>query len=439
MIRDVMSIRAPVVLFLILVQAGIGCTPLAESSTQAEFSDSAGTSIVLSRSPRWVEGEAWTVSSELTVTIGVLDGPEEYQLVDVADAARRSDGSYVVADRGSQTVRMYDLDGVFLRTYGAAGSGPGEFMDPGPILVTAGDALVVWDQALLRSTRFEREGALAEVRTVDWGQLFSRLDMGTVPGKSEMVMKGAAGVSGLFPGPMEPLGDGSLLVRLAEKTGEVPPEGYQRKKGGALRLSSDFTNVDTLMFFGDTEQVAVEAPWGPDALAPPLARRTLVAHRAGSSRICIGEQETPEIVCLEPEGGRTLIRWTAEPVPITEAEITRWREATVQEYDLKLSRRQVLDMLDEVPIRDWRPPYTQLNLDPVGHLWVERGPTAGKENESNDFLVFDPHGVLLGTVALPSVRVLEIGLDYVLGVYVDELGIQYVRAYELDRSLPNVS
>jgi hypothetical protein len=30
-------------------------------------------------------------------------------------------------------------------------------------------------------------------------------------------------------------------------------------------------------------------------------------------------------------------------------------------------------------------------------------------------------------------RVLEIGLDYVLGVFVDELGIEYVRVHELNR------
>jgi hypothetical protein len=380
-----------------------------------------------------MEGEAWTVSSEPAVTIGVLDGPEEYQLVHVADAARRSDGTHVVADRGSQTVRLYDPDGAFLWTFGGAGSGPGEFMDPGPIVLTGGDTLVVWDQALLRATRFDRQGALTEVRTVDWGQLFNRLGLETVSGKSDMVIKGEALAFGLSPGPIEPLGDGSLLVRLLDKSGEASPQGYHRPRSGALRLSADFSVVDTLMFFGDTEQYAVEAPWGPASVAPPLAKQTQIAHRGSSSRICIGEQESPEILCIGSDGARTFIRWALEPFPLTSMEVANWREATVQEYDLKLSRDQVLQMLNQVPVPESRPPYSRIILDPAGNLWVERGPTPRREGKGTDFLVFDSDGLLLGTVTLPPMRVLEIGLDYVLGVFVDELGIEYVRVHELNR------
>jgi hypothetical protein len=131
-----------------------------------------------------------------------------------------------------------------------------------------------------------------------------------------------------------------------------------------------------------------------------------------------------------------VIRWIPDPVPLTGREVADWREATIQEYDLKLSRSHVLAMLDKVPIPESRPPYSGLILDPDGNLWVEQGPTAGGERLASDFLVFDPAGVLLGTVTLPSVRVLEIGLDYVLGVETDELGIQYVHAFGLNRQLP---
>jgi hypothetical protein len=434
-----MSSRGLVLLLVLSTQVLFGCSQRGESSTQAEVSDSAGTTIVLSRSPGWVDEEAWAVSPDPIVTIGVLDGPEEYQLVDVADVTRRSDGTFLVADRGSQTVRQYGVDGAFLRIVGGSGTGPGEFGNPGPLLVTAGDTLVVWDQALLRSTRFDRSGELAEVRTVDWGQLFNRLELEAEAGKPDVALKGMAVSYGLFPGPIEPLEDGSLLVRLVEKTDEVPSEGYHRQRSGALRLSADFSSVDTLMFFGDKELFAVEAPWGPAAVAPPLARSTQIAHRAGTSRICIGEQEAPEIVCLGSEGGRTLIRWTLEPASILESEVVQWREATVQEYDLKLSRTQVLEMLDRVPRPETRPPYSRLFLDPANYLWAERGPTSGREGEFTDFLVFDPEGVLLGTVSLPPIRVFEIGLDYVLGVYVDELGIQYVRVHELTRQLEGAS
>ena len=38
---------------------------------------------------------------------------------------------------------------------------------------------------------------------------------------------------------------------------------------------------------------------------------------------------------------------------------------------------------------------------------------------------------LLGDVELPPVEVLEIGEDYVIGLYRDELEVEYVQVYEL--------
>ena len=96
-------------------------------------------------------------------------------------------------------------------------------------------------------------------------------------------------------------------------------------------------------------------------------------------------------------------------------------------------------MLDRVPTPAARPPYSRLLLDPAHYLWAERGPTLGKNGKSTDFLVFDPGGALLGTVSIPPIRILEIGLDHVLGVHVDELGIQYVRAYDLNRNSEGAS
>jgi hypothetical protein len=78
-----------------------------------------------------------------------------------------------------------------------------------------------------------------------------------------------------------------------------------------------------------------------------------------------------------------------------------------------------------------RPPYYRILLDNAGNLWAERGPTAGRPGGSVDFLVFDPEGILLGVVALPPIQVLDIGDDYVMGVFRDELEIQYVHLYEL--------
>jgi hypothetical protein len=286
-------------------------------------------------------------------------------------------------------------------------------------------------------TRFAPQGYLATLQTVDWGKVANRLGLEMMSKGWDSGAKGPGATSGLFPGPMEPLGNGAFLTRLVEKTEAIPPSGSHRPRSGALRVSEDLSVIDTLMFFGDTEQVSVEAPWGPFSVTPPGAKQTRIAHQGNPPRICIGDQEEPEILCFAPDGGRTAFRWVPEPVSMTEEEVNSWREATVRLLDLKLSRDQVLAMLDQVPAPEVRPSYSRILLDPMGNLWAERGPTGGMSGNSTDFLVFDPQGILLGVVTLPPVQILDIGSDYVLGVYEDELEIQYVRIHELRKPSTN--
>ncbi len=51
------------------------CRPAGESSASVEVSDSAGVTIVDSHEPKWGKGEAWSVSLEPQISIGVVDGP----------------------------------------------------------------------------------------------------------------------------------------------------------------------------------------------------------------------------------------------------------------------------------------------------------------------------------------------------------------------------
>jgi hypothetical protein len=56
-------------------------------------------------------------------------------------------------------------------------------------------------------------------------------------------------------------------------------------------------------------------------------------------------------------------------------------------------------------------------------------------SDERRWTVFSPEGRALGSVVTPpGLRVLEIGRDYVLGVWQDELDVEYVRMHRLDRS-----
>jgi hypothetical protein len=405
---------------LALLVGMAACTSGGEVPATDNVLDSAGITIVHNHVPQWSEGEAWSVSAEPRVSIGVLDGPAEYQLFDVVAAARQSDGDLVLVDGGTREVRLYDGDGVFLTKFGGRGSGPGEFQDPVQVLVAPGDTLLVWDDVLARVTRFSSGGELIDVRTVDRGKIAKAVE------------------PPLYPGTGRLLPDGDLLVRLTEKSGvklaksgKQGPSDESRARSGALRVSADYAQIDTLMFFGDAEQVTVSAPWGDWRIAPPRAKTTVIAVQGSESRICIGDQKAAEISCFGPDASRTSIRWNPKEVMLTDADVTKWRDTTVAMLAGKLSESEVLSVLDQVTVPAVRPPFSAIMLDAAGNLWVEQGPSSNGDSESTDYLVFDPAGVLLGAVVLPQVQVLDIGDNYIIGVYEDDLEVEYLQVFEI--------
>jgi sugar lactone lactonase YvrE len=72
-------------------------------------------------------------------------------------------------------------------------------------------------------------------------------------------------------------------------------------------------------------------------------------------------------------------------------------------------------------------------VDADGNLWVLDYARPG--DDGRHWTVFSADGRALGRVETPpGLRVLEIGRDYVLGVWQDELDVEYVRMHRLERA-----
>jgi hypothetical protein len=97
--------------------------------------------------------------------------------------------------------------------------------------------------------------------------------------------------------------------------------------------------------------------------------------------------------------------------------------------------------LQDARFADYVPPISALLLDDPGYLWVEEFrwftrndpfPVTGPTQWS----VFEPSGIWLGNVEMPSGFILqEVTGDRALGFVVDDLGVKEVHVYSLDRSL----
>ncbi len=86
--------------------------------------------------------------------------------------------------------------------------------------------------------------------------------------------------------------------------------------------------------------------------------------------------------------------------------------------------------LESMAVPDTRPAYGRLLVDADGDLWAaeySRYPFPPAQ-----WTVFDPDGRLLGTVDTPErFDLQQVGPDWVLGVWRDPLGVEYVRRYPL--------
>ena len=101
------------------------------------------------------------LSGEPIVTIGVVEGLDEYQFFDISGAARLADGSVVVAESGARRVQRFGPGGEHLWSRGRQGEGPGEFQYVellGPC--TDEQSVVVYDIYNHRVTVFDGGGNL---------------------------------------------------------------------------------------------------------------------------------------------------------------------------------------------------------------------------------------------------------------------------------------
>jgi hypothetical protein len=391
---------------------------LAGDAASFAVRDSAGIQIAESTDPTWGEGQGWRLSAEPILQIGEAEGAAPYLLSGVNSAIRRRDGSIVLANSGSQEIRFYGSDGRHVRSAGREGGGPGEFEQLSWVSPLPGDTLVTYDFSARRLSYFSGEGAF--VRSTS-------LDAAATPDQPFLAVVSA-------------LHDGSLVVHFSRpEDADRSGDGLHRVGTVFLRLSSEGELRDTISAqpFLDRYRISVTLPGGTTGLAilPPLFGRVQVAAIMGD-RIVLGSNDGFELGVYTPDGAlERLIRVRTEPRPVTDAML----EANAREKlaSLETLRNQHLRPLmersmKETPHAATLPFYRQFLGDDAGNLWVLKYEAPGER--PGDWTIFDPEGRMLGDVTMPvSFRPLHIGADFVLGVWSDELDVERVQMYGLEK------
>lgn len=352
----------------------------------------------------WEAAEPIELSSAPLVTLGGQGGEEEEVLFRVAGGGVLADGRVVVLNAGAHELRLYERDGTLSWRQGREGEGPGEYVEPGALFVLPGDSLVVWDARLARVTVVAPDGDV--VRNV------------TLPGRPS-----ATEVVGV-------LSDGSLIVfrqRFAEEVGG----GSQQYYGHYSRYSTSGDSLDALGIF----------PWRRLVTQPPSSEGEMQAVSAGppvfdaptrvaatASGLWVGTTKKTELIWLNRTGERErVVRWVGGDRAVTEAV----KQAYFDDLEERLGREISGSAIENRPFADSLPSHGRLVSRADGGVWMEEFVPPGT-NAGNHWRVLDASGELEGRVRLPpSAEVLWASGDEVLLLEEDELGIEYVRLYEI--------
>jgi len=366
--------------------------------------DSLGIQIVENRQPVWGEGEGWRVSPEPLLDLGAVEGDPVLQFHNVSDATRLSDGRVVVANGGSNELRYFDAAGEFLLSVGRDGEGPGEFRVLVWIEATAADSVVAYDWDLFRISVVDPQGTF--VRSYQIRQI----------AEQEFLY-----ATGLFA-------DGSLL---AQTLGGRPRMGAYRDTLTYYRLREGGAEADRLGRFVGGEKFFWSEGNNRGLADHPFGRASHTA--AGDGLFLHGTADAYELALHALDGSVVrLVRKQHTPLRVTAGDIEAYREDK-----LSTAREFWAGLFPHITFPEAMPAYRRALLDREGHIWVEeyRRPS----DDMPRWTVFTPDGQLLGTLTAPKgLWIYEIGADYLLGRWRDELDVEHVRLYNL-RKIPEVN
>ena len=371
---------------------------------------------------RTLSGSVWATEATLVpeVSIGELEGSDEYLFGRIWSLAVDDDRNVYVFDEQAQHVRVFDTAGAYMRTVGGRGEGPGEFSRAEAIAVLPDGRLAVRDPGNMRVQVFDLETGDTDEWEYNSGNAYR------------------AGVP--------------LYTDVRGRTFLLTSD--QSRDNIVIVLGSDGTHLDTLpeptmdyeQFAVRAEHVTEESSSSVTALVPFTHAFFWAVHPSGHFLTGLSSDYRLD---LERDEGVLRIERNYVPVPVSDGERDYERESLV-----RMIRFSVPDWTwDGSRIPDHKPVFQELLAGRDGRIWV-RLSTEGQrvENENHDpenpfsspviwrtpirYDVFESDGTYLGVVVPPdefsaSPDPVTDG-DHVWAVARDELGVERVVRYRIE-------
>ncbi len=338
------------------------------------------------------------------LSLGVREGDPLQEFFRVTSPFLLPDGRVGVPLQGESVVRIFDLSGTHLEDLGGEGEGPGEFSRLGTAW-PRGDTVEAFDLAQSRITRFHPDG---EVEVVQLDRVSSA--QAIAPGWYSSGGWLAYGVASISMGGRD-VWAVHWFDRQGEHIGEITQvEGFIRLalEGGGSMLhpispKAFFGVDDTLVYVGESPNPAIEvyAPTGASV---------------GQIRL--------EPTSLSAEEVVAMVRDTALARASTEGAATvRARFDQMEGVTLSVAWDMLIDEVGFIWIR---------SFDPLVHSNVLGGGL--RPGPGGEWMIFSPEWERVGMVRMPDgLEPTQITVDHVIGTSRDDLGIESVHVFRIDR------
>jgi 6-bladed beta-propeller protein len=361
---------------------------------------------------------SWGAEVELNpeMELGALHGTQEYAFGRISHLVVDASGCIYAYDAHVPALRKYDPDGVYVRTLGAKGSGPGEYKRIEGLRISPAGMIAAWDVGNARINLYTANG--------DAGP--SILIMGNL----HTFRPFAVDTSGLF----------YVKVRYFDTT------GAPTSRLGYMRLTQDGVVVDTVSVPHEpaAPREAIPISFAQDRLDNfPVAKKWAVGPHG---QMVVGVNDEYRFDIVDPSGAVVRVYRERPAVGFAREERAEW-EALVRTARRSMPPAVPGSYLPEVP--EFKPPYREIYVADDSRIWVHlyvEAEKIGNRNSPPDpnlptitwhepavFDVFETDGTYLGEVRFPRRHwpMVMMG-DTVWGIRLGEFNEQYVFRMRLE-------
>lgn len=329
---SIAPVTRPLALLILVLLIGCGPSRTPSASTPFTLTTAGDTTIAWSTVPARPD----TALLVPDLLIGVEEGEEAFMFSGISALSVDSAGNIHVVDGSSSTIRVFGPDGTFLRRFGGAGAGPGEFRYATAVAIHGDGRILVPDGANRRINLYTPEGT----PVAHWS---------------------LAGYQFRSDPPLRPLPDGFTLVA-------IQPEGSNPWPSPSfLRFSPDGSVQDTIDTPpGQAESCPATLYDGPQP-RPVVHTPTLTVVPGRDGGLVIGCNREYVFHVGRSDGTVLRIGRDWEPVPVGPAEQEFWTRGITAQF----RQRNPDWRWTAPPVPEHKPAWRQILVGSDGRYWVK--------------------------------------------------------------------